>query len=353
MRIDTLPSEVLVNVFSYLTSKELATTSTVSKLFKDISNDDALWRFRTYEEFTQFYQTREEEKWKEVYKNFYLKYSAYQKKSSPSNVPSQLYGPIALGCEQKLVPLLEGSGLDINQIEVRERGFPMPLLHFAIEKAHSHIINVLLEKGADPNIRDPKELSFTPLHRAAIRGGEKGANASSYTQIVTALLEKGADPNVQDRLSHTPLSYAAQTGFVGAASALIEKNADLNARDQNNRTPLHDATRSGSIQLVKLLIEKGADLNVQDRQKCTALHYAAYKKFTEIMAILIERGADPKIRDDFYLIPSQVTYIARIGLVGMKVWQHKYSVATFMVGAAVLLAVFFKYNLEQHDNDEG
>lgn len=304
MTIETLPSEVLVNVFSYLPPKELTKTSTVSRLFQNISSDEALWRFRAQKEFTQFYQPRDEEKWKETYKSFYLKFKASQKEVSSLDIGSQLYTAIVLGCEQKLSLLLEGSDLDINQIKLKGKDIERSLLHLAVEKAHPHVVDALLERGADPNARD-KNYS-PPLHEAACIG---------CLPMVKSLIEKGADPNARDRVGRTPLHYAAYMGTTSMIQLLIEKGADKDARDQNN---------------------------------CTPLHLAAHEEQNQAaMEVLIERGADLSIRNTRNETPLQVARKVNVFASAMHILSRLQLASVF---AVIILGIVYKYYLKQSDS---
>lgn len=308
MSIFALPTEVLINVFSYLTPKELVKTSIVCRLFQSMSNDEALWRFCTQNDFTNFYTPAGEEKWKEVYKDFYLKFKPYQETASSSGIPSQLYGATVLGYEQKLLPLLASSGIPINQIRDKHAE-KMTLLHLAVEKGHPHIVTILLERGADPN----KEAlgKSTPLHCAFFRKRE-GQEAVKYSQIITVLIVHKANLNAWDCMGYTPLFYAARTGWAEMIPVLIDNGADPNAKSLTNCTPLHEAASYGSTQALIALIEKGADPKARDQNYRTPLHQAAaIPKSEKAIIALMESGADLEARDLNNHTPLHVAAFAK------------------------------------------
>lgn len=109
-----------------------------------------------------------------------------------------------------------------------------------------------LEDGADVNAKNKN--SYSPLHFAARWGN---------TDIATMLIEKGADVNVRVGVNGiTPLHRAAIYENKETAKLLMEKGADVNARDENGITPLHRAVLPDyiNIELVNLLIDCGGRL---------------------------------------------------------------------------------------------
>lgn len=81
------------------------------------------------------------------------------------------------------------------------------------------IINALLVKKADLNILSKG--GYSPLGYAA---------EHNNTKVVKLLLDNGADPNLRGggKFSHTPLMYAAKFGNLDMVKALVEKKAKIN-----------------------------------------------------------------------------------------------------------------------------
>ncbi len=135
------------------------------------------------------------------------------------------------------------------------------------------------------NVKD--RLNNTPLHYAALYG-----NAES----VRILLEHGADPNVRNKSEATPLIYGAYD--FDKARLLVEKGADINAHSTSGMTPLLIAVSvHGNTETVRYLLEKGADAKAVDARGSDALEDAAFKGDAEMIRLLLAKGADPRRAD--------------------------------------------------------
>jgi len=89
-----------------------------------------------------------------------------------------------------------------------------------------------------------------PLILAA-RAGQVG--------LVKLLLERGADVNLRDKETEaTALIAAAHQGHVQVVEVLLQKGADISAKDKTGKTALSEATRYNHEDVVKLLKERGA-----------------------------------------------------------------------------------------------
>lgn len=72
------------------------------------------------------------------------------------------------------------------------------------------------------------------------------------------LLERGADPNVRDSCRNTPLHAAAAYKDSELAEMLLAAGADVNARNEEGDTPLSLAERAGAADTAALLRARGA-----------------------------------------------------------------------------------------------
>ena len=139
--------------------------------------------------------------------------------------------------------LLSSGMLDIN--------FILPngttALHQAVFQDHHDIVNLLIERGADPNIGD--ENVWTPLHWAVER---------RRMDMVKLLLNRGADPNKMSK-HWTPLHRAVQNGCKYTVQLLLNKGALPNLPGVSvpggvsGRTAMEMAERRGNKEIIKLM----------------------------------------------------------------------------------------------------
>jgi ankyrin repeat protein len=187
-------------------------------------------------------------------------------------------------------------------------------LHRAI--AHPEAVRILLEHGADPNVRDVGD-NASPLHVAAANG---------ELDSVRLLLDAGADPQGEgDAHNGDVIGWASREGndavidlllARGARhhifSAIATRNVELverlvdedpdsllrrRSRFENGYTPLHDAIappdpgRRPDYVILQRLIELGADLDARDDRGRTPLDVAMLHGDREAIRILKAAGA--------------------------------------------------------------
>ena len=111
-------------------------------------------------------------------------------------------------------------------------------IHLACAMGDVQEVRALLD--ADPSLIHAKQermsastlsVGDTPLHIAAALG---------EVEVATLLLDRGADPNVRSGDGILPLHFAARSGTIEMAQLLVARGARLDARDA-----AHDATPRG------------------------------------------------------------------------------------------------------------
>ncbi|HUR82833.1 MAG TPA: ankyrin repeat domain-containing protein [Thermoanaerobaculia bacterium] len=122
----------------------------------------------------------------------------------------------ALGDEPRVRELLLG---DPTLLRSRTAdGFPPHSM--AIFFGHGALARWLIEQGADVNAAAANAQRVSPLHAAA---------AVRDRETMQLLLERGADPNSRQQNEHTPLHGAASRGDIEMAKLLLAHGADRNA----------------------------------------------------------------------------------------------------------------------------
>lgn len=100
-------------------------------------------------------------------------------------------------------------------------------LHVAAEHGFTEIASLLLTHGSDVD-RPTIANGDTPLHDASLYGHEG---------IVDLLLERRADPNRQEHRGNTALHLSAYGGFPGIVGKLLAKGAKANIKSNAGFTP--------------------------------------------------------------------------------------------------------------------
>lgn len=89
------------------------------------------------------------------------------------------------------------------------------------------------------------------------------------------LLQKGARPDVLDKGGNSPLSLAAQLGWIEGAQLLVARGAGVDFANTKGETPLILAVHRRDLPMVRMLLGLGADPNRADRiAGLSAIDYA-------------------------------------------------------------------------------
>jgi ankyrin repeat protein len=160
------------------------------------------------------------------------------------------------------------------------------------------IVELLLAANADPNLKSDNG-------RAPILEALQNPATTQRLKMTKVLLEHGANPNVRDFEQATPLMRAVFIGDKEIVELLLAHKAEVNAQDKNGRSALHYASwalqSSGGFvpgtpqsgrdmtPIAELLIASGADVNARTKEGITPLKWAEPLKtpFSDTMAMLL------------------------------------------------------------------
>ncbi|MDD9900688.1 MAG: ankyrin repeat domain-containing protein [Alphaproteobacteria bacterium] len=146
-------------------------------------------------------------------------------------------------------------------------------------RGRTHIVNTLLDKGADINAADKK--GITALITATLYG---------HTDTVQALLEKNARVNTADAYyGDTALICAAIYGRQDIARILLEHGADPEIRNHRGMTPLMGAVTNGCDSIVKMLLDAGADPRPKTDSEAMVLNDDRFPKIMRMLEIATEQ----------------------------------------------------------------
>lgn len=168
---------------------------------------------------------------------------------------------------------------DIDVSDFFKYSLAQKLIEAAL-KGKTNRIKQLINDGL--NINTQGLHGITPLMFVLLNGNIEGVNV---------LLESGADPDVKDDEGDTAVTIAAGLKYSRFLENLLVKGGNANEKTPGLATTLMIASAAGFIENVRLVINANVDINARDMTGNTALTYAIYGKQTDIISLLLENGA--------------------------------------------------------------
>lgn len=177
------------------------------------------------------------------------------------------------------------------EIDLCGRGCDSALI-LACRLGYIQMIDALLEHGADINLTRNDGESALSVTTASGR-----VRNSKLTNILKLLLEKGADPNIKNSQgipvifsTIVPKAVHEAEGCLEILELLLSAGADPNSVDHEGVSLLAATVETGNVTFVELLIKKGADVHSTDgRYSC--LMIAIERRSSQMIDLLLQRGA--------------------------------------------------------------
>ena len=169
-------------------------------------------------------------------------------------------------------------------------------LSMAIKRFNIKAATLLINRGADINIRDGIDTPLSLVHKALKQSVNKELQ-DELRGLETLLITKGAHVNTSDEnLQWSPLmltaSHYQDENSMAHLKLLIKLGANIDQRDKNRRTALMISASLGRIDALDCLIKYNARLNIYDKFGWTALMLAIYYNQKEAVKRLLSAGAD-------------------------------------------------------------
>ena len=149
------------------------------------------------------------------------------------------------------------------------------------------MVQVILDCNADINARDP-------LGRTAVLRAVENENLG----VLSLLLDRGADTNVRAENGYSLLHFAAMNERrVDIMEFLLNRGADVNILTENGEGLVHVAAEHLNPVMLDYLVDSGARVDIADNEGVTPLLFAAGRGRLETASALVKRGANLDLTD--------------------------------------------------------
>ena len=163
------------------------------------------------------------------------------------------------------------------------------ILGYAAAESGPAVVKLLLDSGADANVKGPAPTWMTPLH-TAVTSKESAAT-------IDLLVAAGADIEASDRKGRTALMLAARYDSPAAVKSLIKHGASVDAEDLERLPGIGYAAMSGNDEIVRLIHQAGGPDLIRYAKKDLLMQRAARFGSMELTRILLEEGVPIDQRD--------------------------------------------------------
>lgn len=189
-----------------------------------------------------------------------------------------------------LIQRMIDNGANVN--EIYENQTP---LRRAVGKGHVHVVQLLLERGADISLDDQfpdfpnllcwfgwvKERDFLPNDEDKIY------------DMYKLLLERGVNCNQRKSVySFTPFDYVVKQYNLKTVKLLLDHGADIRATGGEGYTAIHNAACNPHLDVIKFMCDQGFDFDCVTDENVSPLHFAARYRNFKVCEFLLRRGAD-------------------------------------------------------------
>jgi hypothetical protein len=216
-------------------------------------------------------------------------YFKAHKAANPKTIEDILWIMAKAGHTQLVAPLMNLSKVTRNCIHLQPLMMNVKLGRYGRTQLHhcakngltTGVKRLLSIRNINVNVKDDWR-GYTPLHYAAWKG---------RIEIARLLLQNGAEVNVRNNDGNTPLHWAAEQDDVDILHLLVENGVDLEAQNNDGWRALHSAAWYGHLPSIQELISRyHVDINARDNDGRTALSLARMCGDTELITFLQSYG---------------------------------------------------------------
>jgi len=223
-----------------------------------------------------------------------------------------------MGMLEETRELMDADPSLLNRTKKADPRWPEGEVPLVLAAGDPDIFNLLLERGADVNARDPH--GYTPLMAARSMGNDAGVKAllerGVSQDIFGAIMDKDAervrellreDPTTANPVAEgpVPLIWAGRYGDREIIMMLLEAGAEPNVwRDVDHfgKTALDMAISYQEDDVVRLMLDYGADpeFKGEGNHHASTLRAALRNGTVSALKMLLEAGADANRADNFF-----------------------------------------------------
>jgi len=189
-------------------------------------------------------------------------------------------------------------------------------LHRAAFQGHHQVVQLLLERGADPRLKDkmgelPFDLTSHEETRSVLTAWDV-ARTDKLKEERAAAQDAEDEKNVRNEEERLQLAKRkkmqklAELAEQGEKDLLemelmdIERSQIGSYRDDRGNSVLHVAAEYGRLECVEMLIDElGMDKNIREAKGWTPVAIAAFRGHKRVCQALLERKADPLIENAY------------------------------------------------------
>lgn len=213
---------------------------------------------------------------------------------------------------EKLQALVDkGGDLDMLPLgKILADGFSRAPLTVAVVNANFEAVKILIEAGADPNVRSIDSDKSTPLHQAIIGCTKKEVQnneqlLSTYYDIAYYLMDNGADIHLKDNLGDTAICnlvgrYNGREQEFNLFLYLLEKGAKIDEGFEGH-IMIYACRDDSCFRVVKYLFENyKIDVNMRSQKEpkdTLLMQSCGYGGAPQICRYLLEHGADKDLKN--------------------------------------------------------